>query len=53
MSPGWMVSAGIAAAIGLSLTKGGSIGSAQITCRFFPNHRLILSMQQDYPNEAI
>lgn len=44
MSPGWMVSVGTSAAMGLILTKGGSAGSAQTTCRLFPNHRLILSM---------
>jgi hypothetical protein len=52
-----MESDGIAAAIGLILTKGGSTGSAQMSCRFFPNHRLILSLilniRHDYPNKAI
>jgi hypothetical protein len=49
ISPGWIVSVGIAAAMGLILMKGGSSGSAQITCRLLPNHRLILSMQQGLP----
>ncbi len=52
MSPGWMVSVGVAAAIGLTLMKGGSSGSAQITCRLLPNHRLTLSMGRVYPRSG-
>ena len=49
MSPGWMTSVGADVAMGLILTKGGSSGSAQMTCRRLPNHSLILSMPRDYP----
>jgi len=49
MSPGWMASVGSAVAMGLILTKGGSSGSAQMTCRLLPNHCLILSMWQELP----
>ena len=51
MSPGWRVSVGTPAAIGLILMKGGSSGSAQISSRLLPNHRLILSMRLQLPAE--
>jgi len=53
MSPGWRVAVGLAVAIGLIFTNGGSSGSAQMTCRRLPNHCLILSMKRDYPPRLI
>jgi hypothetical protein len=47
ISPGWRLSVGTAD--GLILMKGGSSGSAQMTCRLLPNQRLILSMRHNYP----
>ena len=43
MSPGWRPSVE-PTAMGLTLMKGGSSGSAQMTCRRLPNHCLIRSM---------